>query len=189
MPKNYKKLTKDALLDKAANTVMLMKFLNSKGGVNLVQEYFSDSIPNYILEFAGLGDAAKWILRQLARKSPNGFMNKVLNKSRDDGEYLAPLDSFETIENNKNHIITKINCLYLKKLRKKGKQYKCNFDMKEYYCKYACIPLLKKVHKDIYLNIDIELLKNGCIQTISVDSTSLSKHKEKDDEIEKNKSK
>ncbi len=133
--KNFKKIAKLAFEDKIKNIIFMMKFLDSKGGLEEVEEYFAQAIPSYVMEFEGIGDAKKWLLRQLAKSDPHGYMTKITDKVK--------------------------------------KEFQCDFDVRNYYCTNACIPILSKVYADIYLNIDVELNENGCTQTISVDELGL----------------
>ena len=171
--KNYKKLVKLAFIDKIKNTVFMMKFLDAKGGLNLVREYFADALPGYILKYDGLGDAQKWILRQLARNSPHAFMRQIGEKARKDGEYMAPRENFDIIEDTKEQISVSIKCDFIKNILKQSKRFECNFDARDYYCNNACIPLLLKVYDDLYLQMDIQLNENGCVQTMRVNQSKL----------------
>ncbi len=63
-------------------------------------------------------------------------------------------------------------------LEKTAKKFGCAFDIREYYCQNACIPLLSKILSDIYLRLNIDLTKDGCIQIIEIDKSSFKKIKE-----------
>ena len=128
-------MAKNALDDKVSNMIFIMKFLDEKGGLELVREYFTEAIPKYLLEFSGSGKAAKAIARQWLKRSPSGYLNMVLNKLREDADFLS--QKFENIE-DKGHIqVAKVDCKYIRKLVKGGKTYGCDFDIREYYCKNA----------------------------------------------------
>ncbi|NVM56041.1 MAG: hypothetical protein HWN66_20250 [Candidatus Helarchaeota archaeon] len=181
--KNYKKMVKGAFEDKANNIVFIMKFLDSKGGLNLVKEYFAEAVPNYILEFIGFGGAKKWIMRQWLKASPHGYLQKIGEEVKSDADFLK--QNFELIEDAKTRIVSKIDCKYMRKLVKTGKKFGCEFDVREYYCQNACIPLLSKVLSDIYLRLNVELTQDGCIQIIEVDKSSFQKDEEEAQEKEK----
>lgn len=181
--KNYKKIVKGAFEDKANNIVFIMKFLDSKGGLNLVKEYFAEAVPNYILEYIGFGGAKKWVMRQWLKASPHGYLQKIGEEVKKDGDFLK--QNFELIEETKTRIVSKIDCKYMRKLVKTGKKFECDFDIREYYCKNACIPLLSKVLSDIYLRLNVELIPDGCIQTVEIDKSSFKKDEEEARENEK----
>lgn len=178
--KNYKKMVKAAFEDKVNNTIMMMKFLHSKGGLELVREYFGEAIPSYLLEFAGLGDAQKWVLRQLAKTSPHAFMKQVGEKSRKEGQYMTPLENYEVLEDTKEQIRARIKCRLIKNLVKQGNKFQCDFDVRDYYCNNACIPLLSKAYSDICLNIKVDLNEDGCVQTVQVDKQALKGEEKKE---------
>ncbi|MHA1301431.1 MAG: hypothetical protein ACTSO9_18570 [Candidatus Helarchaeota archaeon] len=169
--KNYRKLAKKAYDDKVSNIIFVMKFLDSKGGLELVREYFAEAIPDYVLQYAGTGSAGKMILKQLLKRNPVANIKKIIEKVIDDSEFLIPKDNYEPLEIKEEEVISKIKCKYIRDLIKKGKKFKCDFDLREYYCNNACIPLLSKIYKDIFLNFDVEITKSGCIQRISIDKT------------------
>jgi len=169
--KNYKKMSKDCFNDKVANTTLLMKYLDSKGGLDLVKEYYTDALPEYIKKYKGFGDAKKWVIRQIAKTGPHKYMKTVIDQAKKEGEYMSSIDDHEHIEESAEKIKTKIKCKYMKSLVKKAKKMECDFDIRDYYCNHACIPLLTLMHSDIYLNIEIELIDSGCIQTIRVDES------------------
>lgn len=171
--KNYKNIAKSAFKDKVNNILFILKFLDAKGGLELIREYFTDAIPAYILEHEGFGGAKKWMLRQLLRTTPHGYMQKILDQVIQDGAFLN--QNFKIIENTKEQITSEIDCKYMRALVKQGRKYDCNFDIREYYCQNACIPLLKKLLADVYLNLKVELIKNGCVQTLKIDTTSFKK--------------
>ena len=171
--KNYKKLVKLAFMDKVKNTVILMKFLHAKGGINLVQEYFAEALPGYVLEYDRMGDAQRWVLRQLAKKTPHAFMKQVTEQAQKDTEFMTPRENFEILEDTKEQLAVSVKCEFLKQVLKEAKKYECDFDVREYYCKNACIPLLSKGYADIYMDLDIKLQDAGCIQTIRVDHEKL----------------
>ena len=176
--KNYKKMAKDCFRDKVDNTTLLMKFLHAKGGLDLVKEYYTDALPDYIHEYEGFGDAKMWVLRQVAKSGPRIYMKKVIDQGREDSEYMFPTENYEVIEISDKQIKSKLKCKYMKALVKKGKKYKCDFDIRDYYCNHACMPLLKKMHSHIYLDFQIELIDSGCIQTIQMDESVKKKEKE-----------
>lgn len=173
--KNYKKFHKNAFEDKINNVVLTMKFLNSKGGVELVEDFFGKFLPDQALEYEGTGDAKKWVLRQVLRAGHLGYMRRVLSEGQKAAEFIFPLDNYELLEESEEKSVTKVNCDYVKKLRKQGKKFECEFDIKDYYCNHACIPLLLRSYKDIYLDLDVELIDTGCIQTIKVDESTFKK--------------
>jgi len=176
---NYKEIANNSFEDKVNNIVFIMKFLDERGGLNLVKEYFANAVPTYIIEFEGFGGAKKWVIRQWIRANPHGFLQKIGEQVKKDSGFLK--QKFELIEDTKDCMVSKVNCKYMRSLVKKGKKYKCDFDMREYYCQNACIPLLSKIVSDIYLTFNAELTPDGCIQTIKMDKSALSK-----DEKEKN---
>lgn len=178
--KNYKKIAKYAFQDKVNNVVLLMKFLDSIGGQEMVRNYFAEALPKYILEFEGFGGTKKWVVRQWLKASPQGFIHKVLDQIKADGEFLQ--EKFELLEDTKDRIVVKINCKYMRSLAKKSKKYECDFFSRDYYCQNACIPLLTQVTSDIYLGLTVELTKDGCIQTIAFDKSAF----EKDEAINEN---
>ena len=79
------------------------------------------------------------------------------------------------VEDNEQQIVTKLKCNYRKRLRKAAKQFHCDFYTDDYYCNNACIPILTKAHADIYLKFDVELTKDGCLQTVQIDRSAFSK--------------
>ncbi len=180
--KNYKSIANGAFEDKVNNIVFILKFLDSKGGLSLVKEYFTDAVPNYILQFVGFGGATKWVLRQILRTTPHVYLQKIVDRVKSDGDFLK--QDFELKEDSKNRIVSQLNCRYMRALVKKGKKFKCDFDIREYYCQNACIPLLSKVMADVYLTLDAELTPKGCIQTITIDKSSFEKDSEQDKEKE-----
>ena len=176
--KNYKKMVKNAVDDKINNVVFLMKFLDSKGGSDLVKEYFSDALPTYIRDYEGSGDAKKWVLRQLLRSGHLNYMKKVLNEVQKGLEFLFPLENNKLLEESEEKCVTQIKCKYIKKLMKQAKKYECDFDIRDYYCNHACIPLISGGYSDIYLKIQVKLTDLGCIQTVKVDESTLKKDKD-----------
>ena len=112
--KNYKKMIKSAVDDKINNLVLLIKFLNSKGGSNLVKEYFSDALPTYIMEYEGSGDAKKWIMRQLLRSGHLSYMSKVLKEGKKGLEFLIPLENYKTLEESEEKCVTQVKCKLIK---------------------------------------------------------------------------
>ena len=78
--KNYKEIANNAFKDKVNNIVFIMKFLNDRGGLELVREYFTDAVSSYIIKFEGFGGAKKWIIRQWIRASSKGYLNKILEQ-------------------------------------------------------------------------------------------------------------
>ncbi len=173
--KNYKRLAKNAAEDKVNNTIFIMKFLNSKGGLDLIREYFVEAIPSYVLDFAGPGGAKKWVMRQWARKGALGYMKKIMETFKEDAEFINPSENYEIVEESEEQIVTQLKCKYRKRLIKTGKKCQCDFDVQDYYCNHACIPLLTKLYADAYMKISVALTKEGCIQTVQVDHDSLSK--------------
>ncbi|MHA1143888.1 MAG: hypothetical protein ACTSRW_04055 [Candidatus Helarchaeota archaeon] len=171
--KNFKKIAKLAFEDKIKNIIFMMKFLDSKGGLEEVEEYFAQAIPSYVMEFEGIGDAKKWLLRQLAKSDPHGYMTKITDKVKKDSQFIIPLENYVMLEDVKDRISFQISCKFMKSMVKQGRKFQCDFDVRNYYCTNACIPILSKVYADIYLNIDVELNENGCTQTISVDELGL----------------
>ena len=171
--KNYKKLGKKAIEDKVSNIIFIMKFLDSTGGLELVRKYFADAIPSYLIEYAGTGKAGKLIFKQLLKRNPSGNIKRVVEQVKSDNEFLIPLDDYEPLEIIDNQVISKINCSYIKKLIKQGKKFHCDFNLRDYYCKNACIPLLSRLYSDIFLKLNAELTKNGCIQRIEIDESLL----------------
>ncbi|MHA1381039.1 MAG: hypothetical protein ACTSRG_21945 [Candidatus Helarchaeota archaeon] len=148
-----------------------MKFLDSKGGLDLVKEYFAEAIPNYLLKYEGTGGAKKFIAKQWFKRNPSGYLHMIIDKLREDCEFLS--QKHEIIEDRGEQLVSKIDCKYLRKLIRKGKTYGCEFDLRDYYCKNTCIPLLSKLLNDAYIKINVELIKNGCIQTITADKSIL----------------
>ncbi|MHA1270981.1 MAG: hypothetical protein ACTSPY_14400 [Candidatus Helarchaeota archaeon] len=173
--KNYKRFYKKSLEDKIRNIIYIMKFLNSIGGVDQVRKFFGELVPNELLQHEGPGDAKKWILKQMFKTSPTGTLQKLFSTVLSDNEWLIPLDCYETLEEGKELIKTKISCKYLKSLKKLAKKYKCDFDIQEYYCKNACNPLLKTVYSDVFIDFNVEFLDDGCIQTIKINKAAIQK--------------
>ncbi len=184
--KNYKRLLKNAVEDKINNIVFIMKFLNSKGGVELVEDYFANAIPSYVLEFGGVGGAKKWIMRQWLKRSARGYMEKIANTILEDSEWINPPENYEWIEDDENQMVLKLKCNYRKRLIKAGKKFKCEFDIRDYYCNHACIPILIKIYSDLYLKINVTLTKEGCLQSIEVDKATFSKDSKDDVDIKEN---
>lgn len=180
--KNYKRIAKKAAEDKVNNLIFIMKFLNNKGGLSFIEEYFAEAIPNYVIEFEGVGGAKKWVMRQWIKRSPHDFMQKMSQTLVEDGEIINPAENYELLEDNEENIVSKLKCNLRKNLIKTAKKYQCDFDVQDYYCNHACIPILIKVCSDIYLKITVELTKDGCIQTLQIDKSSLSK----DDTVDPN---
>jgi len=177
--KNYKRIAKNAAKDKVSNIIFIMKFLNSKGGLELMREYFAEAIPRYVLDAEGVGGAKKWVMRQWAKRSAHGYMTKILETFKEDAELINPSENYELLEDSETKIVNKLKCNYRTRLIKAGKKYNCDFDVQEYYCNHACIPILSQIYADLYLIIDVELTKDGCIQTIQLDEAALSKVDEK----------
>jgi len=174
--KNYKKIAKVAFEDKVNNILFIMKFLDSQGGLELIREYFTDAIPNYVLTFIGFGGAKKWVMRQWLKANPHGYMQKIIEKIKSDGEFLK--QNFKTLEDSKDRIVSQIDCRYMRSLVKTGKKFECDFDIREYYCNNACIPLLSKILRDLYLRLSVELTNDGCLQTIEIDKSLLKKEED-----------
>ena len=171
--KDYKKLVKQAYDDKVNNIIYLLKFLNSKGGSELIKEYFGEAIPNYVKKYDAPGDAKRWIYRQWLKRDPVGNMKKVVDVIREGSEFYIPPKNFNTLEDEGNQLVSEIKCKYLKNLIKRAKKFGCEFDMRENYCKNACIPILTVLYSELYLDLSVELTKNGCKQTVVISESLL----------------
>ena len=185
--KNYKKIAKGAAEDKVNNIVFIMKFLNSKGGLDLVREYFAESVPDYIIEYASPGGATKWVMRQWLKRGSHSYLKKIVSTMMEDGQLINPPENYEIIEDKNEQTVLKLKCNYRKRLVKTGKKLKCNFDIQEYYCNHACIPILSRIYADIYCKVKVDLTDEGCIQTIQIDKATFSKDEEAASENEEGK--
>lgn len=174
--KDYKKLVKAAFDDKVSNVVYLLKFLDSKGGPELIREYYAEAIPNFFKKYSSPGETVKKLYRFWLKRNPVNNLKKVIDSIREGSEFYLPPENFKiSQEDEGNEIVSTIKCKYLKNITKQAKKYQCDFDTREYYCKQACIPLLTVLYSEFYLDLSIELTKQGCIQKVRINKELLDK--------------
>ncbi len=174
--KDYKKLLKAAFDDKVNHVVYLLKFLDSKGGPDLIREYYAEAIPNFVKKYSAPGETIKKLYKFWLRRNPVDNLKKVIDSIREGSEFYLPLENFRiSQEDEGNELVSDIKCKYLKNITKQAKKFQCNFDTREYYCKNACIPLLNILYSELFLDLRVELTKKGCIQKVRINLELLNK--------------
>lgn len=174
--KDYKKLAKAAFDDKVSNVVYLLKFLDLKGGPELIREYYAEAIPNFIMKYSAPGETAKKLFRFWLKRNPVDNLKKIIDTIREGSEFYLPPENFKiSQEDEGKEIVSTIKCKYLKNITKQAKKFQCDFDIREYYCKQACIPLLTVLYSEFYLDFSVELTKKGCIQKVKINRGLLDK--------------
>lgn len=165
--KLFKNLWKSAMVDDYKNIIMFLRYLYDEGGVEKIRNYYENHIPNYLIDYEGLGKSKLLMMRAWKKSNPNGYMHKICDSIIDE-RFCWYQDDYEIIEETKNNLSIKINCKFIKSMKKHAKKFKCDFDIREVFCQNGCIPMLKKLFNNFLLNLEIEPTEHGCIQNASI---------------------
>ncbi len=166
--KDLKRLFKNSFEDKLKNTIMMLLYLREKDGENGVRQYYGQAIPKYLFEYEGFGGAKLLMAKAYLRTNPHGYLKKITDDIIKSQEFIIPLEKYTIIQETKKEIITKIDCDFIRALDKGSKKFKCTFNMRDCYCKEACIPMMTRVFENFFLTLEVELLKEGCIRKVLV---------------------
>ncbi|MBD3230399.1 MAG: hypothetical protein GF329_19625 [Candidatus Lokiarchaeota archaeon] len=164
----FKKLWKSAMIDDYKNIIMLLRYLYETGGTEKVREYYKDYVPNYLIDYQGLGKGKLMMIKAWKKSSSSGYMHKICDNIIKE-RLCWYHDDYEILEDDKNKLVYKINCDFIKSMKKHSKKFNCDFDIREVFCENACIPLLKQLFKTFLLNLEIETTNAGCIQKTMID--------------------
>jgi len=170
--KDLKKLLKSSVDDKLKNTIMMLIYLRKTMGPNGVREYYGKAIPEYLLVYEGLGGGKRMMIKAWKKTNPSGYMKKITEGLIEDLSFLVPPENYEIQVDTKKELRTKVNCDFIRALEKSGKKFKVDFDVRDCYCNEACTPMLTKVFEDLYLQLEVELMKEGCIRKVMISENS-----------------
>jgi len=172
--KDLKRLLNISVEDKLKNTIMMLIYLRKKDGAAAIRDYYGNAIPEYLLEYEGLGAGKRMMAKTWLKTSPHSYLKKIMEGIKEDQEFIVPLEKYEILKDSKKEISTKIDCDFIRALEKSRIKFKCDFDMRECYCKEACTPMMKRILENFFLQAEVTLTETGCIRTVSVPDSSTS---------------
>jgi hypothetical protein len=172
--KDFKRLFTISLEDKLKNTLMMLIYLKRKDGAAAIRDYYGNAIPEYLLDYEGLGAGKRMMIKTWLKTNPHGYMKKIFDGIKEDQEFMVPLEKYKILKDTKKEISVEINCNFIRALEKSGKKFKCDFDLRECYCKDACTPMMKKVFENFFLQAEVTFTETGCIRTVLIPDETVS---------------
>ena len=166
--KDLKRLFNLSLEDKLKNTIMMLIYLRKNGGAAAVRDYYGNAIPEYLLDYEGLGAGKRMMVKTWLKTSPHGYLKKITEGIKEDQAFMVPLEKYQMLNESKREIRTKIDCDFIRALEKSGKKFKCDFNVRDCYCKEACTPMMQKIFENFFLQSEVQYTETGCIRIVLV---------------------